>query len=412
MKKEIIMELKGEEWENLLDASWNKKKKDVELKGFRKGQVPKDVYIKQVGIESLYMDAVDEATDVLYRRLLEENKDLEIAARPSVDVTKIDATHLEMKFTLVLKPEVKLGKYKDLGIKKEKAVVTDEEIDHELMHLREEYVELKDKEGKVEVNDEVTIDFEGFIDGKAFDGGKAEDYNLVIGSHSFIPGFEEGLVGTTLNEEKDLELTFPENYHVEDLKGKKVIFKVKVKGIKERVLPEYNKEFFEDLNMEGVDSLETLREELKNHIMSHKERDIEDKYLEEIIGVVNENATIDVPSEMIDDEVEHMLNDFSQRLSYQGLQLETYLKMLNTDVKSFKENFKGEAEKRVRFRLCLEEVIKSENIEVTAEEVDNYVKELAGVYNVSEEELVKEIGGKETLKYDLKVKKALDIMSK
>lgn len=412
MKKEILMELKGEEWEKLLDNAWNNKKKDVELKGFRKGQVPKDVYIKQVGIENLYMDAVDEATDILYKRLLEENKDLDIAARPSVDVTKIDSEHVEMKYTLVLKPEVKLGKYKDLGIKKEKVEVTDEEVDHELMHLREEYVELKDKETSAEMNDEVTIDFEGFMDGKAFDGGKGEDYNLVLGSHSFIPGFEEGLVGVNVNDEKDLDLTFPDNYHVEDLKGKKVTFKVKVKAIKERVLPEYDKEFFEDLNMEGVDSLETLREELKKHILAHKERDNEDEYLEEVITMVSKSATIKVPFEMIDEEINRMISDFEQRLSYQGLNLDTYIKMLNTDMETFKLNFGGEAEKRVRFRLCLEEIIKVEKIEVTEEEVDNYIKELAGIYNVSEEDLVKEIGGKEYLKYDLKVKKALDIISK
>lgn len=412
MKKEILMELKGEEWEKLLDNAWNNKKKDVELKGFRKGQVPKDVYIKQVGIENLYMDAVDEATDILYKRLLEENKDLDIAARPSVDVTKIDSEHVEMKYTLVLKPEVKLGKYKDLGIKKEKVEVTDEEVDHELMHLREEYVELKDKETSAEMNDEVTIDFEGFMDGKAFDGGKGEDYNLVLGSHSFIPGFEEGLVGVNVNDEKDLDLTFPDNYHVEDLKGKKVTFKVKVKAIKERVLPEYNKEFFEDLNMEGVDSLETLREELKKHILAHKERDNEDEYLEEVITMVSKSATIKVPFEMIDEEINRMISDFEQRLSYQGLNLDTYIKMLNTDMETFKLNFGGEAEKRVRFRLCLEEIIKVEKIEVNEEEVDNYIKELAGIYNVSEGDLVKQIGGEEYLKYDLKVKKALDIISK
>lgn len=412
MKKEIVMELKGKEWEEMLDHVWEHKKKDISMDGFRKGQVPKDIYIKKVGIESLFMDAVDHAIPVLYDKLLKENTDLEIAARPNVDVKSIDKEHVEITFSIVLKPEVKLGKYKDLKIKKEEATVTDEEVENELNHLREQFVELKDKDGKVQEGDEVTIDFEGFKDGVAFDGGKGTDYPLVIGSHSFIPGFEEGIVGMELNEEKDLELTFPENYPSEELKGQKVTFKVKVKEIKERVLPEYDEEFFKDLNMPDVDSLDKLKEELKNHIKGHKEADIEDRYFDECLTKVSENATIDIPEEMILDEVDRITEDFSQRLEMQGMNLDTYLKMLNMDLDKFKENFKDEATKRVRFRLCIESVVKAEDIKVDDEELNNYSKEMAEKYKVSEEEFLSQIGGKDFLKYDLEVRKALEIITK
>ena len=412
MKKEIVMELKGKEWEEMLDHVWEHKKKDISMDGFRKGQVPKDIYIKKVGIESLFMDAVDHAIPVLYDKLLKENADLEIAARPSVDVKSIDKDHVAISFSIVLKPEVKLGKYKDLKIKKEEATVTDEEVENELNHLREQFVELKDKDGKVQEGDEVTIDFEGFKDGVAFDGGKGTDYPLVIGSHSFIPGFEEGIVGMELNEEKDLELTFPDNYPSAELKGQKVTFKVKVKGIKERVLPEYDEEFFKDLNMPDVDSLDKLKEELKNHIKGHKEADIEDRYFEECLTKVSENATIDIPEEMILDEVDRITEDFSQRLEMQGMNLDTYLKMLNMDLETFKGNFKDEATKRVRFRLCIESVVKAEDIKVEDEELNNYSKEMAEKYKVSEEEFLSQIGGKDFLKYDLEVRKALEIITK
>ena len=412
MKKEIVMELKGKEWEEMLDHVWEHKKKDISMDGFRKGQVPKDIYIKKVGIESLFMDAVDHAIPVLYDKLLKENTDLEIAARPNVDVKSIDKDHVEITFNIVLKPEVKLGKYKDLKIKKEEAIVTDEEVENELNHLREQFVELKVKEGKVENGDEVTIDFEGFKDGVAFDGGKGTDYPLVIGSHSFIPGFEEGIVGMELNEEKDLELAFPENYPSEELKGQKVTFKVKVKEIKERVLPEYDEEFFKDLNMPDVDSLDKLKEELKNHIKGHKEADIEDRYFDECLTKVSENATIDIPEEMIFYEVDRITEDFSQRLEMQGMNLDTYLKMLNMDLDKFKENFKDEATKRVRFRLCIESVVKTEDIKVEDEELNNYSKEMAEKYKVSEEEFLSQIGGKDFLKYDLEVRKALEIITK
>ena len=271
---------------------------------------------------------------------------------------------------------------------------------------------MKDKSGKVEKGDEVNINFEGFKDGKAFDGGKGENYPLVIGSNTFIPGFEDALIGMEVNEEKDIDLTFPENYHSEELKGAKVVFKVKVNSIKERILPEYNEEFFKDLNMEGVTDYESLKNNVMEHIKGHKTAEIEDKYFDECLSKVSEEAKMDVPEEMINEEVDRITNEFSQRLSYQGMNIDTYLKMLNTDIDTFKANFKPEAEKRVKYRLVIEQVVKAEDIKVNDKEVDDYSKEMAKKYGVDESEFLSQIGGKEFLKYDLEVRKAIEIITK
>lgn len=413
MKKEIIVEMKGKEWTDLLDHVFEHKKADLKVDGFRKGQVPKDIYIKKFGIESLFMDAVDHAIPTLYDKMLKENKDLSIACRPSVDIKAVDKEHLEVVFMITPKPEVELGDYKNLGIKKEEINVSDEEVEHELSHLKEQFVELKDKtEGVVAEGDEATIDFEGFKDGKPFEGGKAENYHLVIGSNSFIPGFEDGVKGMKIGEEKELDLTFPKDYHSEELKGAKVTFKVKVKSIKERVYPEYNDDFFKDLNMPEVDSLDKLKEEIKNHIKTHKEAEIEDKYFDECLTKVSENAKMNVPEEMIDEEVDRITHEFSDKLQMQGMNLDTYLKMLGMDIDKFKENFKTEAEKRVKFRLVIEEVVKAEKIKVDDKELNNYSKEMAEKYKMEEKEFLEQIGGKDFLKYDLEVRKALEIITK
>lgn len=414
MKKDYIVKMEKDEWGKILTHVYEHKKNEVKVDGFRKGQVPYDIYVKNFGLESLYMDAVDHALPELYDKMLEENTDLtfNMACRPEVDVKSISNDGLEIVFHVTMKPEVKLGKYKNLGIKKEEASVSDEEIDHEIEHLREHYVEMKDKCGKVEKGDEVNINFEGFKDGKAFDGGKGENYSLVIGSNTFIPGFEDALIGMQVNEEKDIDLTFPENYHSEELKGAKVVFKVKINSIKERILPEYNEEFFKDLNMEGVTDYESLKNNVMEHIKGHKTAEIEDKYFDECLSKVSEEAKMDVPEEMINEEVDRITNEFSQRLSYQGMNIDTYLKMLNTDIDTFKANFKPEAEKRVKYRLVIEQVVKAEDIKVNDKEVDDYSKEMAKKYGVDESEFLSQIGGKEFLKYDLEVRKAIEIITK
>ena len=413
MKKEFEVKLDGKEWEKCLDDAFKNKIKDVKMDGFRKGLVPKDIYLKKFGIESLFMDAADAALPILYRNLMDENKDLEPAVMPTVDIKNISEKEIVVTFTVVTKPEVKLGKYKDLKIKKANIEVSEEEIEHELGHLKEQFIEIKEKEdGTVEEGNEVRIDFEGFKDNVPFEGGKSENYRLVIGSHSFIPGFEEGIIGMKVGEEKELNLKFPEDYHAEDLKGKDVVFKVKVNEINERVYPEMNDEFFKDLAIPEVDTEEKLRNFLKENIKTHKESHIEGEYVEKCLETATKNATFEVPEEMVTEEINRMYNEFAEQVKMQGIDISTYLQMLNLDENKLKENFKDEATKRVSYRLVIEAVVKVEKFDITDEELDKHIKELAKRYGAEESEFLTQVGGRDFVKYDLEFKKAIELMTK
>ena len=414
MKEKYVVKLEGKEWKDCLKQAFTKKKKDIKMDGFRKGQVPYDVYVKKMGVEVLYMDAVDIAVDILYSRLLKDDKTIIPVATPGIDIKNITHDEIEIEFTLVSAPKVELGKHKKLGIKKEEVVVTDSQIEHELHHLQEQFVEVKElnddaeiKEGNVAV-----IDFEGFKEGKAFKGGKGEDYSLEIGSHTFIPGFEEALVGLKKGDTKDVNVTFPENYHSEDLKGQPVIFKVTVKAVKERVLPEFNKEFFEDLNVGGVENLDDLKKYIKENMTAERSKQIEDEYLFKCLDEVVKNSKFDIPEEMTEDETNRLVREFSEKLSYQGLKLEDYLKYINSNLDDFKATLKDEANKRVGYRLIMDAIIENENIEVSDEELESELKKTSEQYKMSVEDFLKEIGNKELFKYDLLMRKAMEIVTK
>ena len=414
MKEKYDVKLEGKEWKDCLKHSFDKKKKDIKMDGFRKGQVPYDVYVKKMGVEALYMDAVDIAVDVLYAKLLKDEKTIIPVATPGIDIKNINHDEIEIEFTLVSAPKVEIGKHTKLGIKKEEVVVTDSQIEHELHHLQEQFAEVKEldddaviKEGNVAV-----IDFEGFKDGKAFKGGKGEDYSLEIGSHTFIPGFEEALVGLKKGDTKDVNVTFPENYHSEDLKGQPVIFKVTVKAVKERVLPEFNKEFFEDLNVGGVESLEDLKKYIKENMTAERSKQIEDEYLFKCLDEVVKNSKFDIPEEMTEDETNRLVKEFSEKLSYQGLKLEDYLKYINSNINDFKATLKDEANKRVGYRLIMDAIIENEKIEVSDEELESELKKTSEQYKMSVEDFLKEIGNKELFKYDLLMRKAMEIVTK
>ena len=414
MKEKYDVKLEGKEWKDCLKHAFDKKKKDIKMDGFGKGQVPYDVYVKKMGVEALYMDAVDIAVDVLYAKLLKDEKTIIPVATPGIDIKNINHDEIEIEFTLVSAPKVELGKHTKLGIKKEEVVVTDSQIEHELHHLQEQFAEVKEldddaviKEGNVAV-----IDFEGFKDGKAFKGGKGEDYSLEIGSHTFIPGFEEALVGLKKGDTKDVNVTFPENYHSEDLKGQPVIFKVTVKAVKERVLPEFNKEFFEDLNVGGVESLEDLKKYIKENMTAERSKQIEDEYLFKCLDEVVKNSKFDIPEEMTEDETNRLVKEFSEKLSYQGLKLEDYLKYINSNINDFKATLKDEANKRVGYRLIMDAIIENEKIEVSDEELESELKKTSEQYKMSVEDFLKEIGNKELFKYDLLMRKAMEIVTK
>lgn len=412
MKKSYTVKLEGKDWKDCLKDAFDKKKKDIKLDGFRKGQVPYDIYAKKAGIETLYMDAIDLAVDKLYVKLLSDKETITPAATPSIDIKNIDDKHVEVEFTLVSSPEVKLGKYKGLGIKKEEVEVTDEEVEHELGHLKEQFVEVKEKDEneKIKSGDVAVIDFEGFLNGTPFKGGKGENYSLTIGSNTFIPGFEDALIGLKKGDKKDVNVTFPENYHSDDLKGKPVVFKVEVKEVKERVFPEFNKEFFEDLNVGGVEDLDGLKNYIRENKKAEKEQNLNDEHLFKCLDKVVENSKFEIPEEMTEDEVNRLTKEFSDRLKYQGLKLEDYLKYANSTIDSFKDSLKGEANKRIGYRLVMDAVVKAEKLEVSDEEVEKGIEEQAEKYGMKKEDFEKEIGSKEMFKYDLLMKKAMKVV--
>ena len=412
MKKSYTSKLEGKEWKDCLKDSYNKKKKEIKIDGFRKGQVPYDIYVKKMGIETLYMDAIDMAVDVLYAKLLSDPQTITPAATPKIDIKDINSSLVEIEFTLVGSPEVKLGKYKKLGIKKDKVEVSDDEVEHELEHLKEQFAELRTLDDKTKIKEGMVavIDFEGFLNDVAFKGGKGEDYSLEIGSHTFIPGFEEALVGLKKGDKKDIKVTFPENYHSEELKGQPVIFKVNIKEVKERVFPEFNKEFFEDLNVGGVESLEDLKKYIKENKEAEKEKQIEDDYLFKCLDKVVENSEFEIPEEMTEDEVNRLVREFSDKLKYQGLNLDDYLKYCNSNLDDFKATLKDEANKRIGYRLMMDAIVNKEKLEVSDEELEKGLEETSKQYGVSKEEFEKQIGSKELFKYDLLMRKAMKIV--
>ena len=407
---EEIVKIEKEEFEKAIDKAFENKKKDIKLDGFRKGKVPKDVYFKKAGKESLYMDALDILLPSAYDKAMKDYKPI---IDPKVDIKSIGEDGVEFVFTITTMPNVEIKKYKGLNIKKPKVEVKEEEIEHEMRHLIERFTELVIKEdGSVEEGNVAIIDFEGFKDGEAFEGGKAENYSLEIGSNTFIPGFEDQVINMKKGEEKDIKVTFPEDYHQEDLKGQEVTFKVKVHEIKEKKARELDEEFFEDLGLEGVDSEEKLKEEIKENIKASKEREIEDKFVEDILAKIAENTKVDIPEELIEDELNHMLRNFEEQIRMQGLSLEVFYEMTKSTEEDLRNQMKDEANKHVLYRIILEKVKELEKVDVTLEEADKEAEELAKKYNVEKEEFLNMYGGLEMLKYELEVKKTLEILMK
>ena len=406
----IEKEYVGDVWQEALDKAYQKNKKNVEVPGFRKGNVPKDVYLKKYGVESLFNDAIDEILSDEYSTVI-EGSNLKPVIKPSVDVKTVDAEKLVLSYIIITAPEVELGEYKNLGIKKGKVTVTAKEVEEEIKHRANHLAELVAKDdGKVEVGNVVIIDFKGFLDGKEFDGGSAENYQLEVGSHTFIPGFEEGLVGMSLNEEKDLDLKFPENY-VENLKRKEVVFKVKIKAIKERVLPELNKEFYEDLGYKDVNTEEELKSKIKEEIQRHKKNEDENKYINECLEKALKNMKVEINPEIIDEEIHRMINEIEMNMRAQGISLEDYMKVTGTDHDFLHKELEKDATKRVKERLLLEKVAEVEKIEPTEDEVKKRTAELASHYGITEEELLIEIGGVEVVKYDAKMNRAIKVIT-
>ena len=349
IKKELI-KIEGETWTKSVEDAINKALDKAEVPGFRKGHVPKDVFLKKHPKETFYMDAANACLNNAYMELMEKNKDLEIVAEPEINVKKVDDKGIEFEFTLTLKPEVKLGKYTCLNVKKESTKVTKEEIENTIKEMQNRYSENVIKNGDVANGDIAIIDFEGFKDGVAFDGGKGENYPLTIGSNTFIPGFEEQLIGMKKGETKDIFVTFPKDYQAENLKGAKATFKVTVKEVKEVKIPELNEDFYADLGMEGVNSKETLEAEVKKTIEARKETEAENKYIDDLLEAAAKNVKVDIPHVMIHEEAHRMVHQYEETLRMQGLTLEQFYEFTHSDEHALMEQMEPEAEKRVLYR--------------------------------------------------------------
>ena len=414
MKKnvhEITIKIEGDEWTSAIDKAYKKKNKEVKIDGFRKGSAPKDIFIKKFGVESLYMDAVDDAVSKAYTKLINDEKLIPVV-EPKLDVKKVNEKGVEFLFTVITKPEIKLGDYTKLGIKKEKAKVTKAEIAEEIKHLQDQMAEIVVKEkGAVAKGDTAVIDFDGKVDGKPLDGGKGENYPLEIGSNTFIPGFEDGLIGLKSGETKELKLKFPENY-VENLKGKDVTFEVTVREIKTRKLPEINEEFFKDLGYEDMKTKEELETEVENTLKDKKQAELNDKYTEACLEKACENMKVDLNEEIIDDEVHHLLHQFETKLKQQGLTIEQYYQFTGQDHEAMHKQMEGDAKKRVLIRYLLEEVASKEKIDFTDKEVKAKAKEMADNYGITIEDLEKAYGSLEVIKYDMKMQKAMEVVTK
>lgn len=408
--KEITMSVKGKEWKDALNKAFVKANNKVKIDGFRQGHAPKNIFMKKYGEESLYFDAADIVLGDVYEKMIDENKDLEVVAQPDIQVKNIDGEGVEFLFTLTLKPTVKIKKYKGLGVKKGTVKVTKDEVNKTIDEMRNRYAENVEKDGTVADGDTAIIDFEGSKDGVPFDGGKGEDYSLKIGSGTFIPGFEEQVIGMEKGETKELHVTFPSDYHSEDLKGKEVIFKVTVKGIKETVVPELGKDFYEDLNIEGVDSKESLEKEIKKMITEHKQMEADNKFIDDLMDAAIKETEVEIPDVMIHEETDRILKQYEENLKMQGLSLAQFYQFTNSDETALREQMKEEAVKRVTSRLLLEEIAKLEKIEISDEDAEKEAADLAKKYQMEKDEFLKLFGGIDMVKYDNKMRKAIDVL--
>jgi trigger factor len=407
----LTIEVEAAEVNKGLDEAFKKVVKQINVPGFRKGKMPRQMFEKRFGVESLYQDALDVILPDAYANAIEE-AGINPVDRPEIDVEQMEkGLNLIFKATVTVMPEVTLGDYKGIEVEKFNTEVTDEDVNNEIKTLQERQAELVVKEeGQAAAEgDTVVLDFEGFVDGEAFEGGAAENHSLELGSNSFIPGFEEQLVGLVTGAEKDIEVSFPEEYHAAELAGKPAVFKVKIHEIKSKELPELDDEFAKDVD-EEVETLTELKEKTRKNLehdkMHQEESHIRDTVIEKAAG----NAEMDIPEVMISNEVDRMMKDFEQRIQSQGLNLELYYQFSGQDEEALKAQMLDEAKNQVRVSLTLDAIAKAENIEATEEDVNAEIEKMAEMYKMEVADIKKTLGSLENLKGDLKINKAIDFL--
>lgn len=411
-KVKLTVTVEAEEFNKGLDAAFKLVVKDVTVPGFRKGKVPRLIFEKKFGVESLYEEAINYVINNTYYDAVNEAK-IEPVAQPVIDAD-FENMGKDKPFTyfatVVVKPEVKLGLYKGIEVKPLSQIVTDEDIENELNNLLTQHSELVFKEAEAENGDTVVIDYEGFKDDKPFEGGGATNYSLKLGSNSFIPGFEEKLIGIKAEEERTIELTFPEDYHAEDLKGQDVIFKVKCHEVKTLEVPELNEDFIKELNHENISTVAELKTDITTKLTTKKETEAKNHLIDTVVDTASNNAEINIPEEMIENETEAMINDTAKRLEQQGMNLDLYLKYTGGTKAGLHEQFKGQALKRIRYNLTLEEIAKTENIEVTEAELEAEFTKLSESYNLPVEQVKSFFPDTLALEQDIKLRKAVDFL--
>ncbi|NIK11218.1 trigger factor [Alkalibacillus almallahensis] len=408
----LTVEVDAKEFDQALDQAFRKVVKDVQVPGFRKGKVPRGIFEQRFGVESLYQDAADIVLPDAYMKAVEETG-ITPVDRPDVDVEQIEKGQpFIFKATVTVKPEVELGEYKGLEVEEQDTTVTDEEVEEELKSLQEKHAELVVKEeGQVENGDTVVIDFEGFLDGEAFEGGSAENHTLEVGAGQFIPGFEEQLVGKSAGEETEIQVTFPEDYQAEELAGKETTFKVKIHEVKTKEVPELDDELAKDAE-EEVETLDELRENTKQRLQEQKVQNADQEKRETLVEKASDNATVEVPDAMVDSELDRMLQEFEQRLQMQGMTLDMYYQFSGQSEDDLKEQMREDAQKRVRTNLTLEAIAAEENLEVTEQDIEDQLQEMASMYQTDIEQLKQMLGGNtEALNEDLKLKKSIDFLA-
>ncbi len=406
----LTIEVDVEKVDASLDAAFKKVVKEVNVPGFRKGKMPRPLFEKRFGIESLYQDAIDIMLPEAYTAAIDETG-IEPVDQPEIDVEQIEKGKTFI-FTakVTVKPEVKLGEYKGLEVEKFDTTVTDEDVDSEIKSMQERNAELVVKEeGKAELGDTVVMDFEGFVDGEAFEGGQADNYSLELGSGQFIPGFEEQLVGLGTGESKDVEVSFPEEYHAAELAGKPAVFKVTLHEIKGKELPELDDEFAKDVDDE-VETLDALKEKIKDRLEHDKKHEEEHHIQNAVVEQATANAEIDVPQVMIDNEVGRMLQEFEQRLQMQGMNLELYFQFSGQSEEDLRGQMNEEAQQRVRGSLTLEAIAKAENIEASEEELNEELEKMSKMYNMTVENIRAALGNLDAVKGDVQAKKTVQFL--
>ena len=410
-KVELKCTLEGDAYKAAQKKAFNKLASKVEIKGFRKGQAPKNMVEKYVSHQEVLLDAAESLAQEALTAALKEH-DVELIDRPELKLDSMDDDKCEMTFVCPVIPDVKLGDYKSIKYEVEEVKVEDKDIDDQIADLLDRKADLELKEdGEVEDGDTAVIDFEGFLDGVAFDGGKGENYDLVIGSNSFIPGFESQLIGMKSEETKDINVTFPEDYQAENLKGKETTFTVTVHEIKKKVLPELNDDFVKELKYDNVNTVEELRNYTKENIEKQRKYQAENKADSDLMEKLAEIVEVEIPDVMVKTEQDNLIANYEQQMMQQGISLKQFMDITGQTVETLKDSMKDEAIKRIKINLGLSEIAKTENIEVTDEDLDAQYTKMSEMYGMEVEEIKKYIAA-EDLKADLKVQKALDLLKK